>query len=43
LEVKHGKRLDRGTKVKAKGFNTELEALGEVYRGKDTSRKGKVK
>jgi hypothetical protein len=43
LEVKHGKRLDRATKAKAKGFNTELEALGEVFRGKDTPRKGKVK
>jgi len=33
LEMKHGKRLDRGTKATAKRFDTELEALGEVHRG----------
>jgi hypothetical protein len=43
LEVNHGKRLDRATKAKAKGVNSDLEALGEVHRGKDTPRKGKVK
>ena len=43
LEKQNGKWMDGGTKAKAKGINTELEALGEVYRGKDTPRKGKVK
>lgn len=43
LEVNHGKWLDGGTKAKTKGVNSELEALGEVHRGKDSPRKGKVK
>jgi len=43
LEVNHGKRLDRGAKATAKGVNSDLEALGEVHRGKDTPRKSKVK
>lgn len=43
LEANHGKRLDRGAKAKTKGVNSDLEALGEVHRGKDTPRKGKVK
>lgn len=43
LEGQHGKRLDGGTKAKTKGVNTKLEALGEVHRGKDSPRKGKVK
>jgi hypothetical protein len=42
LEVNHVKWLDRGKKAKTKGVNTELEALGEVHRGKNSSRKGKV-
>lgn len=43
LEVKHGKRLDRGTKATAKRVDSELEALGTINRGKNTPRKGKVK
>lgn len=43
LEINHGKRLDRGAKAKTKRVNSDLEALGEVHRGKDTPRKGKVK
>lgn len=43
LEVNHGKRLDRGAKAKAKGVNSELEALGAIDRSKDTPRKSKVK
>lgn len=42
LEANHGKRLDRRKKAKTKGVNTELEALGEVYRRKNTAGKGKV-
>jgi hypothetical protein len=42
LEVKHGKRLDRGAKATAKRIDTELETLGEVHRSKNTPRKGKV-
>lgn len=42
LEVKHGKRLDRGAKATAKRVDSELEALGEVHRGKNTPRKGEV-
>lgn len=36
LEVNHGKRLDRGAKATSKGVNSDLETLGDVYRGKDT-------
>lgn len=43
LEKQDGKWLDRGAKAKAKGVNSELEALGEVHRGKDFPRKSKVK
>lgn len=43
LEVNHGKRLDRGAKATAKTVDSDLEALGEVHRGKNTPRKGKVK
>lgn len=43
LEEQHGKRLDRGTKAKTKRVNSNLEALGEINRGKDTPRKSKVK
>ena len=43
LEVKHGKRLDRGTKTTAKRVDSELEALGTINRGKNPSRKSKVK
>jgi hypothetical protein len=43
LEANHGKRLDRGTKAKAKRVNSKLEALGAVHRGKNPSRKSKVK
>jgi hypothetical protein len=42
LEANYGKRLDKGTKAKAKGVNSGLETLGEVHRGKDTPRKSKV-
>jgi hypothetical protein len=42
LEEKNGEWLDRGTKAKTKGVNTELEAVGKVYRGKNSTRKGKV-
>ena len=43
LEEKHGKWLDTGTKTKAKGVNSELEAVVEVHRGKNPNRKSKVK
>lgn len=43
LGQQNGKWMDSGTKAKAKGINTELEAMGEVHRGKDTPRKSKVK
>ena len=43
LEEKHGEWLDGGKKAEAKGINTELEALGEVHRGKNSPRKSKVK
>ena len=43
LEVNHGKRLDRATKTKAKGVNSDLEALGAINRGKNPPRKSKVK
>ena len=42
LEEKHGKWLDTGTKTKAKRVNTELEAVAEVHRGKNSKRKSKV-
>jgi len=42
LEVQDGKWLDRGKKAKAKGVNSELEALGELHRGKNCKRKSKV-
>ena len=42
LEEKHGKWLDTGTKAKAKGVNTELEAVAEVHRGKNSKRQSKV-
>jgi len=42
LEVNHGKWLDTGTKTKAGRVNTELEAVAEVHRGKNSKRKGKV-
>jgi hypothetical protein len=43
LEMMHGKRLDRGTKATAKRVDTEMEALGAINRGKNPSRKSKVK
>ena len=43
LEVNHGKWLDTGTKAKAERVNTELEAVAEVHRGKNSKRKSKVK
>jgi len=42
LEVNHGKWLDTGTKAKTKAVNSELEAVAEVHRGKNTKRKSKV-
>ena len=42
LEVQDGKWLDRGKKAKAKGVNSELEALGEIHWGKNSKRQGKV-
>jgi len=42
LEEKHGEWLDRGTKAEAEGVNTELEAVGEVHRGKNSKRQSKV-
>ena len=42
LEVNHGKWLDTGTKAKTKRVNSELEAVAEVHRGKNSKRKGKV-
>ena len=42
LEVNHGKWLDTGTKAKTKGVNSELEAVGEVHRGKNSKRQSKV-
>ena len=42
LEANHGEWLDKGTKATAKRVDTKLETLGEVHRGKNTPRKGKV-
>ena len=42
LEEKNGKWLDTGTKAKAKGVNTELEAVAKVHRGKNSKRQSKV-
>jgi len=42
LEEKYGEWLDAGTKAKADRVNTELEAVAEVHRGKDSKRKSKV-
>ena len=36
LETQDGKRLDTREKAKTKGVNSQLETLGEIYRGKDT-------
>jgi hypothetical protein len=38
LEEKNGKWLDIGTKTKAKGVNTALEAVAKVNRGKNSKR-----
>ena len=42
LEEKHDEWLDTGTKAKTKGVNSELEAVAEVHRGKNSKRKSKV-
>jgi hypothetical protein len=42
LEVNHGKWLDKGTKAKATRVDSELEAVAEVHRGKNSKRQSKV-
>ena len=42
LEANHGEWLDKGTKAKAKRGNSELEAVAEVHRCKNSKRQSKV-
>ena len=42
LEERYGKWLDTGTKAKTERVNTELEAVAQVHRGKNSKRQGKV-
>lgn len=42
LEHTHGERLDIRAKSKASGIDTDMEAVGQVNRGKNTRRKKEV-
>lgn len=37
LEVQDGKWLDRGKKAETEGVNSELETMGEIHRGENSS------